>query len=636
LGKTRHSVAVLALPLMVVAFGTLSLSSVEGESNEEAGELVSFLDGFMTAQLRAYRVPGAAVCVVRDGEVVLAAGYGYSEVEDGRPVSADGTLFRVASITKLFTWTAVMQLVEDGKLDPDADVNSYLEGFQIPSDFPGSITISHLATHTAGFDRARDMSAAEVGELRPLGEVLSDHLPGRVRPPGEFTAYSNYGAALAGLVVQEASGVPYESYVKENILDPLGMARTTLAQPPPPGLAENLATGYIYSRGAYRPGSFLYHQLVPAISMSSTATDMARFMIAHLQDGCYGNTSILEEDQARLMKDRLFTNDLSVSGWAFGFMEIFSNGRRIIMHGGSWGQFYSLLALVPEDDIGLFVAYNSPGGGPARSALLRAFLDHLYPPGPQQVLPVPGDPRPEIHRFGGSYRKTGSAYLTISKLSNLNAQIDLKVEGGTLVMSGFGDTQPWVISGPLTFSAVGRQPHFSGELVFREDGAGRITHFFLSNDARFAFERVPWYEGTGFTYTFLGACGLIFLSAVAWPLGYIRRPRRTWIVKEPAMPRLSRAIVGFVALSNLIFIFIMATLGLGTGHAYWVPSSTLALLTVVSASAILALISPAFLALSWRDGHWGALGRLHLSAVALASLAFVWWLINWHLIGFQF
>ena len=635
MGKTLHSAAALTLPLLVVACGILPATPVQGELNE-AGELVAFLDGLMTAQLRAYRVPGAAVSVVRDGEILLAAGYGYSDVEDGRTVSANDTLFRVASITKLFTWTAVMQLVEDGILDLDADINTYLEGFQIPPEFPGPITISHLATHTAGFDRARDMSAYEASELRPLGEVLADHHPGRVRTPGEYTAYSNYGTALAGLIVQEVSGVPYESYVQENILDPLRMARTTLAQPPPPGMLGNLATGYTYGRGAYRPGTFLYHQLVPAISMSSTATDMARFMIAHLQDGRYGNASILGEDRARFMKDRLFTNDPSVSGWAFGFMEIFSNGRRIIMHRGSWGQFYSLLALVPDEGIGLFVAYNSPGGGPARSALLRAFLDHLYPPGPKQILPVPGDPQPGIRRFQGSYRKTGSAYLTISKLSNLNAQVDLEVEGGTLFMTGFGDPQPWAMSGPLTFSAVGRQPQFSGELKFREDGGGRITHFFLSNDPRFAFERVPWYEGTDFTYTFLAACGLIFLSAVAWPLGYIGRPRRTWAVKQPALPRLSRAIVGFVALSNLVFICVLATLGLRAGHAYWVPPLTLVLLTLVSASAILALASPAFLALAWRDGYWGLPGRLHLSAVALTSLAFVWWLFNWHLIGFQF
>jgi CubicO group peptidase (beta-lactamase class C family) len=183
---------------------------------------------------------------VKDGEVLFTRGYGKANVEKGEPVLADKTLFRIASITKLFTTTAVMQLAEEGKLDLHRDINTYLTDVEIPNTYPGRpLTLHHLLTHSAGFEEHYTGSGArDASDVEPLDEYLSEQMPARVRPPGEVSSYSNYGMSLAGLVVQEVSGVPFDRYVEENVLDPLRMESTTTVQPPVPKLRERLATGY--------------------------------------------------------------------------------------------------------------------------------------------------------------------------------------------------------------------------------------------------------------------------------------------------------------------------------------------------------------------------------------------------------
>ncbi len=115
-------------------------------------DLEAFLDGVLAAEMRSHSIASATVSVVKDGELFFAKGYGYADRESRRPVDPERTLFRPGSISKLFTWTAVMQLVEQGKIDLDADVNEYLTDFRIPDTFPEPITMEHLMTHTPGFE----------------------------------------------------------------------------------------------------------------------------------------------------------------------------------------------------------------------------------------------------------------------------------------------------------------------------------------------------------------------------------------------------------------------------------------------------------------------------------------------------
>ncbi|WP_163993173.1 serine hydrolase [Pyxidicoccus caerfyrddinensis] len=229
--------------------GAQEASAARAPGPSDPVELGAFLDGVIAAQLKATGTPGATVAVVRNGRVLYSRGHGYADLEQRRPVG-DETLFRIGSISKLFTWTAVMQLAEQGRLELDADVNSYLKGFQLPATYPEPITLRHLMSHTAGFE-ANDVGGLlqDASGLEPLGQVLARDIPARVRPPGVAASYSNYGAALAGLVVEQVSGRPFEVYIEEAILKPLDMRHSTFRQPPPPGLAEKLATGYVQVAG---------------------------------------------------------------------------------------------------------------------------------------------------------------------------------------------------------------------------------------------------------------------------------------------------------------------------------------------------------------------------------------------------
>jgi CubicO group peptidase (beta-lactamase class C family) len=371
----------------------------------DAGEVTAFVDEVIGKQLDKQHIAGAAVAIVRDGQLVFAKGYGDADLARC-PVVAEQTLFRIGSTSKLFVWTAVMQLAEQGKLDLTADINRYLPDFQIPATYPEPITLLHLMNHTAGFEERNTSGMAHSAEmLLPLDEYLAHYLPARVLPPGEVTAYSNYGAALAGYIVQEVAGIPFDEYVAQNIFQPLAMTHSTFRQPPSPELAADLAVGYVYD-GEFQARPFEYFNMAPAGSMSATVTDVAKFMIAHLQDGRYGATRILEEATAQQMHQRSFANDPRLSGFAHGFMDFTLNGQRVLEHGGSTTYFHGLLALFPEHKLGLYVVFNSSNGLAGQRAFFQAFLDHYFPITAPPTPPPPTDFTQQAARFTGYYRTT--------------------------------------------------------------------------------------------------------------------------------------------------------------------------------------------------------------------------------------
>jgi len=345
--------------LIVFCFLTVLPRATFAEAPTDPMELASFLDGFFASAMDRYHVPGLVFVMVKDGKPFLAKGYGFADLETHRKIDPDKTLFRVASVSKLFTATAVMQLVEQGKLNLNEDVNLYIPNFQLSESFPQPVTLLHLLTHTAGFDeRVFGVAVKRPSDLRPLGDYLAERMPRRVLPPGDVFSYSNHGLALAGYIVESASGVPFETYVRQNIFKPLGMSRSGFSIPPE--LVPDLAQGYFYKDYQYKPVAYDYIQMVaPAASLVTTGDDMARFMLAHLQKGRFDDTRILSEQTAELMHSRQFTHNPRLPGHAIGFSEDIINGRRLIGHGGSWRGFASRLVLDPEAGLGFFVSYNA-------------------------------------------------------------------------------------------------------------------------------------------------------------------------------------------------------------------------------------------------------------------------------------
>jgi CubicO group peptidase (beta-lactamase class C family) len=336
----------------------------DSQGPTDPAELEAFIDGIMAVQLQANHVAGATIAVVKDGNLFFAKGYGFADLKNKKPVLADRTMFRPGSVSKLFTWTAVMQLYEQGKIDLDADVNTYLKDFKIPATYPQPITMTHLLSHTPGFeDLGMGMWARTAKDLSPLGPWLAAHIPARVRPPGELTSYSNYGTALAGYIVEVVSGIPFEDYIEQNIFKPLGMEHSTFREPLPAAIAPDMSVAYTFKDGLFKAEDFeLINGMNPAGSSSACATDMAKFMIAHLQNGQFGDRRILKEETTKFMHTRLFAHDPRVAGNAHGFWEADVHGLHLIEHGGDTIYFHSQLALIPEKNLGWFVSYNSPNG----------------------------------------------------------------------------------------------------------------------------------------------------------------------------------------------------------------------------------------------------------------------------------
>ena len=643
-------VPVMAQKNGIAPDGKVSTVSAQVQGPTDAAELEAFLDELMAKDMEANHVPGAAVSVVKDGKLFFAKGYGYADLENKIPVDAKQTIFAIGSVGKLFTWTAVMQLVEQGKLDLEADVNTYLD-FRIPDTYPAPITLKHLMTHTAGFeDQWFEYFAWDADGVMPVDEWMATHIPARVRPPGEAAAYSNYGAMLAGYIVARVSGQPYEQYVQEHIFDPLGMEHSTMQRPLPPGLREHESLGYWYSDGAYQavpkiPDEYMGQiAMAPAGGHLSSVTDMARFMIAHLQGGFYGEASsevrILEETTARQMQGTLYAPDPRILGTAYGLFDLSDNGQRTIGHSGGTIGFATLVLLLPDQNLGVFVVYTNEDVGPLTTqhfGFQRAFFDHYYPAPTVEPLQPPADFAQQVDRFVGIYSPTLRPYTTFEKFLNLISPMFPPIEisdpaDGTLLYKDRGIEMRLVEVEPLYF----RQPDSPFGVLFREDDRGRITHMFADVAPQYAYEKLKWYETASFNMALLLVCVLIYLSML--PVAVIRfiRNRRLSRDRNPASRIANWFIVG---ISVLNLLFVVGTMLMVSGLGF--PRFGVTLTDKISLglgvlSALLVVGALIYTALAWKHRYWGVAFRVYYTIVTLASVAFVWFLNQWNLLGWRF
>jgi len=606
----------------------LSTSLSQPEGPTDPVELEAFFDDFMVTQMEEHHVAGAAVAVVKDGALFFVKGYGYADVENGVPINPEATLFPLASVTKLLTWTAVMQLSERGMVNLDEDVNTYLD-FEIPDTYPGQpVTLKHLMAHTAGFEQQMyGMFPSDLEDVLPLGEWLAENVPARVFPPGEVTAYSNYGAALAGCIVERVSGMPYHEYIERYILEPLGMEYASVRRPVPDYLASHMARQYRFVDGAFEAGDPEWSNVPPAGSASASATDVAKFMIGHLQDGRYGGARILEEATAQQMHSHLFANDERLNGFAYGFIESNRNGQWIIGHGGGTSLVNSLLVLFPEHDLGLFVAYNSMG---FTKALLEQFVDRYYPaPDPAAIEP-PADFSQRADRFVGSYRDNTWSYTTVEKVAVLRMPVTVRASGDTLLFMGM----PFVEVEPLVLRQVGGDEL----LVFREGSEGHITHMFLSSIVRFAFEKLKWYEAPGFHKTLRITSLVLFASfLIAVPVSFFVRRRREDAAKSTSrLASLARWALIVIAILAILFdlgfeqVFSLGDIAAGEVALLKTLLVIPVLMTVLTVGPVV------FTGLAWRNGYWYLSERIHYMLVTLAAVAYIWFLNYWNLLGWRF
>jgi len=342
-----------------------------------------FVDGIMAQQLASREVAGAVVTVVHRGKTVLSRGFGMADVDGAIPVDAEQTLFRPGSVSKLITWVALMQQVERGRVDLDADVNSYLD-FVIPPFDGKPISVRDLMSHSPGFSDVPGIITRDPAKLEPFTDWMKSHVPDRHWPAGTEIAYSNYGAALAGTIVAQASGEPFADYVERHIFTPLGMASTTFREPLPPALAPRMALGYELEQGRFvaQPPE-LISAIMPAGSATSSGPDMARFMNALLEEGRIGGQRILQPSSVRLLTSDALANTPNLPGMAHGFIVYRTAGPRLVGHGGNTGDFHSILILAPEARLGIFISMTGGNGSYAgRTELADALVGRLFPDRP--------------------------------------------------------------------------------------------------------------------------------------------------------------------------------------------------------------------------------------------------------------
>jgi Beta-lactamase class C and other penicillin binding proteins len=609
-----------------------------GRPELTATDLEAFLDGIMPLQLERDDIAGATVSVVKDGKLLFTKGYGYSDVAKKKPVSPNETLFRPGSVSKLFTWTAVMQLVEQGKLDLDRDVNDYLD-FKIPEAFGKPITLKNLLSHTPGFEeQIKDLFTFDA-ESPDLGGYLKTHIPTRIYPPGTVPAYSNYGAALAGYIVERVSGRPFNEYIEENIFKPLGMTHSTFRQPLPPDLAPFMSNGYQLASDDAK--QFEMVRPAPAGSLSSTATDMARFMLAHLQNGKIDNAQILRPETAQLMHSRLFALDDAANAMAYGFYEESRNGHRIIGHGGDTLYFHSDLHLIPDAGVGFFVSHNSLGRSQPlpRTTIWEMFLDRYFPYTPPDT-PTPESAKDDSKAVSGNYMLSRRSETSFLKVASLLGQFTVApVKDGMIEISELtganGKPKQWREIAPMTFLETNGQD----KLIFKPDQNGRMQ--MILPYPFFIGQRVGLFENSKVVLPVIVVSLLIMLlTLLLWPVAwFVRRHYGNKLALTPIERRL-RLVVRVVFALDLFFIAAMTGLVLyATTNIEFLSDRgniwfhLVQAVGVIGAVGTLAVLYNAFQ--SWRTRGIGIWNKLQATLFVLVCLGFLWFAFAGHLLTFS-
>jgi CubicO group peptidase (beta-lactamase class C family) len=629
--RSRFSALGLSAWCVTMAAGGAGAEPTRMAGLNEAG-VAGFAASYLEERMREAKIPGAALAVVKDGRVVFADGFGLADVASRRAVSVDETVFRVASISKVFTAAAALRLAGKGRLDLHADVNAYLRAIEIDPSFDTPVTLHHLLTHSAGFDyQWLHHGARNLDERLELLDYLTAHQPVRLRPPGLFSSYDNYGFALAGHLVQRVSGEPFARFIRTRWLEPLGMTNSTFALSEEG--AAGLARGYRLEDDRLRPLPVDYVNIPPAAGLATTAGDMSRFLIAltanRLPDG---TPAFAPEAYAGLLEPQ-FAFHPAIPGRSYGFNEVFLNGRRVLKQLGSWPGFNSVLVIFPQSRVGLFFAYNRNDGLELARSLVQTFTGQF----PKSASPVMETFEPPARQFDedmapwtGTYVASRfpwrAPFLGVAPEQTVRVNPDGALEIGDAT---YRQIEPGVFertgspgAGP---AGVGRR------IAFLPSEEGPASHLVTE---RGVYRRVAWYEtGSAWRVVAFGVC-LILLSALSWwPVaGAIMLLKRLFVANSGELPGRERRRLGMGWLARGtgmlaggmgLWLLVQPTLiRLGQDsfpYLYGLPEPVLVLTRVAPIFLGLTLLVAGCCVVAWRRGFWSLASRLHYSLLVLAA-----------------
>jgi CubicO group peptidase (beta-lactamase class C family) len=605
----------------------------------EKADLEAFFDGIVPLQLERSDAAGATVLVRKDGKELLKKGYGFSDISKKKSVDPESTIFRLASISKLFTWVSVMQLVEQGKLDLDADVNKYLD-FHIAPAFGMPITLRNLMTHTGGFEEEiRDILLTDPKKATPLREFLIENQPRRMFPPGEVPAYSNYGVGLGGYIVQRASGQMFEDYVAEHIFQPLAMKHSSFRQPPAENLSQLPSEGY--RNNTEKPAvGFEIFTPAPAGGISSTASDMGRFAEALLNGGELDGHRILKPETLQSMWTKQFGTSDALPVMCMGFYQTWRNGLRFIGHDGDLIAFHSMFLVEPKEKLVILISYNSAGAASkTRTEILNSFADRYYPsaqaPSFQKLAAE------EVKAIKGTYQATRRADSTKLSLGNLISQADADVDkDGVLKIDEFKDLRGHVRKWKPIGKNLWQDENDQRWLFAIRDSAGKIVRLAV-NFPGVQFERVVWFENGNMILPVL--CASLAILILVLLASLVRVGRRILMSKRPAFqpqpgtlqltigPRLSAIAWIALAIGTAVLMSRLENESMLPSHdvdKYFVMMN---LVTGLAILFSLFAVVAGFIVL--RRSEIRVISKLKFSLVAFACLFLTWFSVHWHLIG---
>ncbi|MEM9495393.1 MAG: serine hydrolase domain-containing protein [Pseudomonadota bacterium] len=605
---------------------TVELAAFEPTRDEAV--LEAFIDGIVASFMHNGKIPGVTVSVVSGGKLVFAKGYGFADLDEKTPVSGHETLFRIGSVSKTFTWTAVMMLAERGFIDLDADVNQYLQGMEIPDAFDAPVTLNDLMAHRAGFEESFKVFSYDDEDGVSLTDALKADMPARVFPPGARTSYSNWGSALAAKIVEDVAGVPYEKFIQEEILTPLAMSATTIKGPAnaPADLRARTAVGY---KGGGKEEKYMQlGPYAPAGGIASTGADMAQWMLVLLGRGEHNGVRLYSDATAEKIFTRNFTDRVEVGDFAHGFMTKTHKGQAVFGHGGATSAFLTYMQLVPELDFGVFVSQNIRDGRSLVYALPDLVVEHVAAARGVADMTTPTPRDIDVSEYVGKYLTNRRSFSTFTKLFSTNSMSSV-TEGkdGSLFLGG-GKGRGRKLT-PLEGVADTFEQPGGGRIVFGRDARGRVTHYTMGSQSH---ERAGLFTNVTMLNAGLGAALLLSLTTLA---GAWRRAGR------PAEHTPSGKMLGVLAFVAAISVFVLAggaalvakaLMSAGAALSTFPPPVVVAFRMIALAVFGVAILAVAGIAPAWLKSGWGVWRKLHYSlfAVVLAFVAVM--LVAWRAI----
>jgi CubicO group peptidase (beta-lactamase class C family) len=609
----------------------------------ERSDLEPWLDGLMPYAIERGDVAGAVVAVVKNGELIFAKGYGFADVKNHKPVDAERTMFRPGSISKLFTWTAVMQLVEQGKLDLDHDVNDYLD-FKIPARSDGPITLRNIMTHTPGFEeQIKALIVSDPKQLVPLQVYAREKTPVRIFKAGSTPAYSNYATALAGYIVERVSGQSFDDYLDAHLFKPLEMSHATFRQPLPAAFEADMSKGYALASQPAKPYEIVV--AAPAGSLAASGVDMAHFMIAHLEGGEYHGARILGPETLKMMHETPTDMIPPLNRMMLGFYEQNYNGHRIISHGGDTVYMHSYLHLLLDDHVGLFVSVNSQGregaAGAIRGALFDDFLGRYFPGAPDTHSVDAKTAAEHAKLMVGYYESSRRAETSFMSIGNFASPFKLVVDkDGFLTASSFkgrnGAPRRYREVAPFVWRDVESGWRLAAKVV-----DGRVQRFSIDEISPFTvYEPARWWRSASWLLPAVeSSFAALLLTTLLWPVAAIVRRRNNLkldlVGRDERGRLLSRVAAVAVTAVSLGWLALFSALSsrtamLGPGLDPWLFLLHLVSIVGFVGGAIVLIWAAA---VAW-TGKRSWQGKVWTSVLAVSAVVMLWMAVVYHLTSF--